>query len=152
MKGYKFMNKQPLYPCPVSLHSFNGFDIARKMKYRPRRKFRKVEKVQPKKNSIRKYIAKTAPGQTGKMVFQIKRAPVNCKLALTIALSLLGLAVMMVLKCSLKVLWSGVCFMGIACLLAGIFSNPEKASVPNKGRYLRRGKTFSRHLSICVAK
>ena len=121
------MNKQPLFPCPVSLHSSNGFDIARKMKCRPSRKCRKVEKVQPKKNSMRKYIAQTVPGKSGNIVFKVKRTAVDHKLALTVALSLLGLAFLMLLKCSLRVLWGGVCFTGIACLLAGICSNPEKA-------------------------
>lgn len=82
------MNKQPLFPCPVSLHSSNGFDIARQMKCRPSRKCRKVGKVQPKKNSMRKYIVQTVPGKSGNIVFKVKRTAVNYKLALAAGLGM----------------------------------------------------------------
>ena len=96
------MNKQNTFPRPVSLHSNNGFDIARKM------------------NSQRaRYIKKPGASLCSK---KASRNAIDRKLLVyTVALLVLA-GLSFVLKFSFKTLWGAFCAVSLIFFFAGLYT------------------------------
>ena len=119
------MKDHPICPCPLSLHSNNGFDIARKMKY-------KASKSHPK-TAARKYIAQTDPANSAKIIFKLKRPPMDCKVIAAAAIILLTTGVWLTLKFSLKILVGAMCGIPLILLLCGVSFLPQPVKfMPSK--------------------
>ena len=123
------MNKQNTFPCPVSLHSNNGFDIARKMKKHNRKQHSsKAETTHNNRPRIHKYIARTTPGDSERITFHLKQPSINSKIIAAAAIILLLTGVWLTLKFSLKIIFSAMCGIPLILLFTGIFftSDPIK--------------------------